>query len=141
MNSSASTATKRVLILDDSPAVLAVLRDFFAVLKHGHTYDVTTTSSAIEAFQILRRDRFDLVLAGTVVPATERAWLINRDVGLGLMNRLRALGVTTPVIAMTAGITNPKPADALAAGAAAWLAKPIDIRELEEAVTHALASS
>ena len=141
MSSGASTATKRVLILDDSPAVIAVLRDFFAVLQHGHTYDVTTTSSAIEAFQLLRQDRFDLVLAGTVVPAAERRWLINRDVGLGLLNRLRDLGVTTPVIAMTAGITNANPAYSLAAGAAAWIEKPCSLRELEDAVTHALASS
>jgi CheY-like chemotaxis protein len=136
-----TTTAKRVLIVDDSPGVLSVLRDFFAVLQHGHTYEVTTTDSASEAFQILRREHFDLVLLDIVIPATSRHWLADDSLSVGLLNRLRDLGVTEPVIAMTAGMTNVKPADALGAGAVGWIEKPINLRELEAAVAHALGSS
>ena len=43
---------KRVLIVDDEAIVLTVLRDFFASFRHGYAYEITTTESASEAFQI-----------------------------------------------------------------------------------------
>src|SRR5689334_12972518 len=36
-------ATKRVLIVDDEPNVLSVLRAYFASFHHGHAYWTTTT--------------------------------------------------------------------------------------------------
>jgi CheY-like chemotaxis protein len=135
------SATKRVLIVDDEPVVLAVLRDCFAAFRHGHAYEVTTAASATEAFHILRRERFDLILLDIVIPAASHVWLTGRNLGLGLLNRLRDLGVTAPVVVMTAGMTDVKPADALRAGAIGWLNKPLDVRELDEAVARALGSS
>jgi hypothetical protein len=42
-------ATKRVLIIDDDPGVLAVLREIFAVFRHGHTYEVATLRQLLAA--------------------------------------------------------------------------------------------
>jgi len=134
-------ATKRVLIIDDDTPVLKVLRDCFAIFRHGHTYEVTTTDSASEAFQILRRERFDLVLLDFVIPAASRPWLADRSLCLGLLNRVRDLGVTAPVLVMTSETTDVKPADALRAGAVGWLSKPINVRELDATVARALGSS
>jgi CheY-like chemotaxis protein len=39
-------ATKRILLVDDEPIVLTVLRDFFASFRHGHAYAITTAESA-----------------------------------------------------------------------------------------------
>ena len=44
---------KRVLIVDDQPIVVGVLRAFFAQFQHGHTYELTTASSANDAFMLL----------------------------------------------------------------------------------------
>ena len=57
------TGTTRVLIVDDDAIVLTVLRDFFASFRHGHAYEITIAESTSEAFQILRREQFDLIPA------------------------------------------------------------------------------
>jgi CheY-like chemotaxis protein len=133
-------ATKRVLIVDDEAIVLTVLRDFFASFRHGHAYEITTAESAAGAFEILRRKQFDLILLDVVIPATVGRWLSERNLGLGLLTRIRDLGVTAPVLVMTGGGTTAKEAEALK-GAAGLLYKPVGLRELDHAVTRALGSA
>ena len=48
-------ATKRILIVDDQPHVLDVLRDIIARFQHGHAYGITTASSVADALDILQR--------------------------------------------------------------------------------------
>jgi DNA-binding response OmpR family regulator len=136
-----ATAMKRVLIVDDEPHVLNVLRDFFASFQHGHTYALTTAACAADAFQILRRDRFDLILLDLVLPATKALWLTNQNLGLDVLRRIRDLGVTAPVLMMTGGAGGTvKEVEALNVGAAGYLYKPIGLRELDQAVTLMLGS-
>src|SRR4029453_15508366 len=133
-------ATKRVLIVDDQAIVLAVLRDFFTSFRHGHVYEITAAESAAGAFQILRREQFDLILLDVVIPAADGRWLsdsnlgFNSNLGLTLLTRIRDLDVTTPVLVMTGGYSTAKEAQAVNAGAASFLHKPIGLRELEQAV-------
>ena len=63
------TGAKRVLIVDGEAIVLTVLRDFFASFRDGYAYEITTAESASEAFQILRREPFDLILLDVIIPA------------------------------------------------------------------------
>src|SRR5262245_44360723 len=109
-------ATKRVLIVDDEAIVLAVLRDFFASFRHGHAYEITTAESAAGAFQILRREQFDLILLDVVIPAAAGRWLSDSNLGFDLLTRIRDLGVTAPVLVMTGGGSPAKEAHALNAG-------------------------
>ena len=60
--------TKRVLIVDDEPIVVTVLRAFFVAFRHGHAYEVTSVYSVADADDILLRERFDLILLDLVVP-------------------------------------------------------------------------
>lgn len=138
---SVHAATKRVLIVDDEAIVLIVLRDFFASFRHSYAYEITTAESASEAFQILRREQFDLILLDVILPAAAGRWLSESNLGFSLLARLRDLGVTAPVLVMTGGGTIAKEAEALDAGAAGFLYKPVGLRELERAVTHALTSA
>ena len=55
-------APKRILIVDDQPHVLDVLRDIIARFQHGHAYEITTARSVADALNILQRERFDLIL-------------------------------------------------------------------------------
>jgi CheY-like chemotaxis protein len=140
-------ATKRVLIVDDEAIVLAVLRDFFTSFRHGHAYEITTAESAAGAFQILRREQFDLILLDVVIPAVDGRWLsdsslgFNSNLGFTLLTRIRDLGVTAPVLVMTGGGNSAKEAQAVNAGAASFLHKPVGLRELDQAVVHALGSA
>jgi len=133
-----ASATKRVLIVDDEPIVLTVLRDFFASFRHGHAYEIATAESAAEAFEILRREPFDLILLDVVIPAAAGRWLSEANLGFGLLARCRALGVTAPVLVTTGGGSATKEAEALNAGAAGFLCKPVSLRELDHAVTRVL---
>ena len=38
-------ATKRILIVDDQPRVLDVLREILASFQHGHAYEIATARS------------------------------------------------------------------------------------------------
>jgi CheY-like chemotaxis protein len=134
-------ATKRVLIVDDEAIVLAVLRDFFASFRHGHAYEITTAESAAGAFQILRREQFDLILLDVVIPAAAGRWLSDSNLGFDLLTRIRDLGVTAPVLVMTGGGSPAKEAQAVNAGAASFLCKPVGLRELDQAVMRALGSA
>jgi len=150
-------ATKRVLIVDDEPLVVAVLRDFFAALQQGEffasfqqgrAYEVTTALAPASALDILRRERFDLILLDTSMPGRWQAprfrpsrWPGRQ--GLELLRRVRGLGVTAPVLMMTAVVSANEAwtAEALIAGAVGYLYKPFLLEELDRAVVLALGSS
>ena len=66
--------SKRVLIVDDEPNVVGVLREFFARFQHGHAYDVVSAYSAAEALDILLRATFDLILLDLVIPGIGDRW-------------------------------------------------------------------
>ena len=136
-----ASATKRVLIVDDEPSVLSVLRACFVSFHHGHAYQITTAESATDAFSLLRQEQFDLILLDIVMPAARGHWIKEKNLGLGLLTRFRDLGVTAPVLLMT-GIARDvaKEVEARSAGVAGVLYKPIDLRELDDAVAHILSS-
>jgi DNA-binding response OmpR family regulator len=58
--------------------------------------------------------------------------------GLDLLKRLRVLGVKAPVFMMTGVRNTEKEAEAFIEGAAGYLHKPFDLRELNRLVTQAL---
>jgi YesN/AraC family two-component response regulator len=82
-----ASATKRVLIVDDEPSILHMLRAFFASFHHGHAYQITTAESATDAFSLLRQEQFDLILLDIVMPAARGLWIKERHLGLGLLAR------------------------------------------------------
>jgi len=132
-------ATKRVLIVDDQPRVLEVLREILASFQHQHAYEITTAQSVANALVILQRERFDLILLDMVMPGIGDPLL--RRQGLDLLKRVRDLGVTTPVLMMSGDWESRKEADALIEGAFGYLHKPFDIGELDRLVAGALASA
>ena len=133
------SATKRILIVDDEPSVLSVLRACFASFHHGHAYQITTAESATDAFSLLRQQQFDLILLDIVIPAARGRWIKEKSLGVGLLARFRDLGVTAPVLMMT-GVARDVAKEVMAqnAGVVGVLYKPIDLRELERAVAQAL---
>jgi signal transduction histidine kinase/ActR/RegA family two-component response regulator len=115
----------RVLVVDDDDAS----RDVAAAYLEHHGASVRTAASAAEAFEIVRREAVDVLLADVAMP--------NED-GYTLIRKLRALqpsGVATiPAAALTAFAREEDRQQALQAGFQLHLAKPIDPRSLLDAV-------
>jgi DNA-binding NtrC family response regulator len=132
-------ATKRVLIVDDQPRVLDVLRETLASFQHGHAYEITTAQSVADTLVIVQRERFDLILLDMVMPGIGDPLL--RRQGLDLLKRVRDLGVNAPVLMMSGDWDSRREADALIEGAFGFLHKPFDLRELDHLVALAIAST
>jgi DNA-binding NtrC family response regulator len=131
--------TKRILVVDDQPHVLGVLRELLASYRHEYPYEITTTQAVTDALGILQRERFDLILLDMVMPGIGDPVL--RRQGLDVLKLVLDLGVTAPIIMMSGDRDSRKEADALAQGAFGYLHKPFDLHELERVVARAIASA
>jgi CheY-like chemotaxis protein len=132
-------ATKRVLIVDDQPRVLDVLRETLGSFQHRDAYEITPAQSVADALAILQRERFDLILLDMVMPGIGDPLL--RRQGLDLMKRIRDLGVNAPILMMSGDWDSQREADARREGAVGFLHKPFDLRELDRLVARAIASA
>ena len=128
--------TKRVLIVDDEPELIALLKEIFARFQHSHTYEIVPAHSVADAWKLLVRERFDLILLDMVVPTPGDPWPWIQ--GLDLLKRIRHLGVKAPIFMMTGVWNTEREAEAMIEGAAGYLHKPFDVRELNRLVTAAL---
>jgi DNA-binding NtrC family response regulator len=131
--------TKRILIVDDQPHVLSVLRDLLASYRHEYAYEITTTQTVADALHILQRERFDLILLDMVMPGIGDPLL--RRQGLDVLKLILDLGVTAPLIMMSGDRDSRKEAEALTQGAFGYLHKPFDLHELERCVARAITST
>ena len=133
-----TSTTKRILIIDDQRNVLDVLREILVSFQHGHTYEGRTVQSVADAFDILDREHFDLILLDMVMPGIGDPSL--RRQGLDVLKRIRQVGINAPVFMMSGDYESRKEADALTEGALAYLHKPFDLGELDRLVVRAIAS-
>jgi DNA-binding NtrC family response regulator len=114
----------RVLIADDEPAILEVLRQH--LLSIGYVVETTTTGAA--AIAAVRERSPDVVLLDLNMPGV----LDGRAV-------LQAIHATVPVIVVTA-VNDLRDARAtLQAGAFDFVAKPFDLDRVTEVVAAAVA--
>jgi two-component system chemotaxis sensor kinase CheA len=102
----------RILIAEDSATTRAVLK---SVLEEAH-YEVTTAQDGAEAFGLLQRNDFDLVLSDVQMP--------NKD-GFALAEEIRADErlARLPVVLMTSLESEADRLRGLRAGASAYLTK------------------
>jgi DNA-binding NtrC family response regulator len=111
------TGPRTILVVDDEPAMREVLR---ARLEEWG-YEVVVAGSAAEATARAAEVSPGLVLADVVLPDAT---------GLELLEALQADDLDRPVILMTAHGTIDLAVDAMKAGAADFLTKPLDYRNL-----------
>jgi hypothetical protein len=114
-----------VLVVDDDEES----RDIVAEYLQGHQAIVRTAVSAGQAFEVLQRERVDVLLADIAMPDED---------GYALIRKVRActtsaLG-TIPAAALTAFARDEDRQRALQAGFHLHLAKPIDPKSLVDAV-------
>lgn len=105
-----------LLVEDDGDLAVLLVR-----VLAGEGYDVTPAMDGQRALHLALTRTFDVMVVDRGLPAVE---------GLDLIARLRATGVTTPVLVLSARGTTQDRVDGLDAGAEDYLAKPFELAEL-----------
>ena len=118
---------RRILIVEDHPLNRKLLHD----LLEAHSYEILETGDGLEALNLARRFRPDLILMDLQLPDVSglevTRWL-RREPGM----------TTTPIIAVTAFAMREDERLALASGCDAYLAKPISIVRVLDTVAALL---
>jgi two-component system NtrC family response regulator len=107
----------RILVVDDEPTQLELVRGFLR--KQG--FEVADASSGHAAVARFKQEPFDLVLTDQRMPDLS---------GLDVLETVRSVSPDTAVVIMTAYGTIETAVSAVKAGAADYLAKPLNLDEL-----------
>lgn len=122
-------AHPRVLVLDDDE----LLCRFLEKILQRRGYEVVSETSAVDALELLRTEAFDLVISDLNMDELD---------GLTFAKRVRGLDRDLPVILITGSAVLETGINAVLAGAWAFIAKPVDPKELaislERAYRHRL---
>jgi two-component system response regulator (stage 0 sporulation protein F) len=85
------TKPRRILIADDDPRVLLILRATLERMKNSH--QIVSARDGTEALAKVENQPFDLVITDVRMPGTD---------GIELVEEMRALGLDTAVVWITA---------------------------------------
>jgi CheY-like chemotaxis protein len=108
---------RRVLVVDDDAAV----RGMFAAVLRADGFDVAAAPDGLAALDLLRRERFAVVLVDYAMPRLD---------GLAMLRRLHETGFDTPVIFVSGSLEASRESEAQRLGAVAVLSKPPDLHRL-----------
>jgi DNA-binding NtrC family response regulator len=111
-----------ILIVDDSPDNLSILKDFLIT----RSYWVTECSSGYRARSILKHEHFDLVISDYQMPDGDGLWLLEETQKLA----------TPPKVIMLSGDKDLNPIVFQNKGALALLPRPIDWKKLEQLIQN-----
>ena len=118
---------KKILIVDDDVA----FRNGLAARLRANGYNPVFAADGMSAIQVARREVPDVILLDIGLPAGD---------GFVVMGRLRALMALSsiPIVVISARPAEPNRDKAIAAGAQAFLQKPLDNEQLLAAIASAL---
>ncbi len=118
-------STKRILVADDD----AAFRTAMKMLLEREGYDVIDAANGEEALTQCRREPVDLVITDLSMP---------KQNGMQLVDDLKVLSKTTPVIVITAFGEWDTYAEAIGKGVVAYLDKPVKKDEVLQLVRSTL---
>jgi two-component system OmpR family response regulator len=116
-DNSLAAGSARILVVDDEPYITDLLGA--ALRFEGFSVDVAATGAG--AIDMARPSRHDLVLLDVMLPDLD---------GNEVCRRLRALGVETPIVFLTARETTEDKVTGLTAGGDDYVTKPFSLEEL-----------
>ena len=127
-NVAQGTEVGRILVVDDEPVVLDLVRD--VVKELDHKFEVEVAKDAFDAGRLVVSFRPQLIFLDLMMPGVD---------GFEVCTRLKKDPATTntEVIAITGYYTEANMDRILSAGAAACLKKPLDVTEVRAQVTDA----
>ena len=114
---------KRILVVEDDEEMRSLLKDFFT--EEG--FETDSVSNGSEAFRILVRELFDLVITDIRMPGLT---------GLDILPGIRKLQPEVPIIVITAFGSEEIRDRAMARGATSYLEKPIHFNTLRSLVSE-----
>lgn len=120
-----------MLILDDPAGEMDTLKSHFGRFEHAQRYKLHTASNGGEASAALRHGRPDLILLDPQMKGLH---------GLALLQQVRALDSSIPVIVVTGRQATGTVVAALNAGVFAYVPKPCDFQQLEHLVALVFAA-
>lgn len=109
--------SSRILVVDDEPAVNELICDAL----HLAGFEAYSAEHGMDALRILREQRIDLAIIDVNMPIMS---------GYDLLERMRASGLQTPVIILTARQEREDPRTSFGLGADDFVRKPFGIEEL-----------
>ncbi|MBP5167197.1 MAG: response regulator [Oscillospiraceae bacterium] len=122
----------RALVVDDEPLNITVAKDYL----HRYDMEVTSASSGSEAIALCSRENYDIIFMDHMMPGMD---------GIEALRRIRSDGIgfwkNIPVVALTANAGSTAREEFHKAGFDAFLAKPIDIADLERVLRSVLPKS
>ena len=125
-SASSHATTGRVLIADDQVNILEALK----LLLGSEGYDVTTAASPVELVAALERADFDVAL----IDLNYTRDTTSGQEGLDLLDRVKAIDPTLPVLVMTGWSSVSGAVEAMRRGARDYIEKPWDDEKLLAAV-------
>ncbi len=118
-----------ICVVDDQE----IIRDSVTQVLTREDYRVTAFGDPSEALREIKTQHFDLVLADLKMPRMD---------GMALIRAIRAAGLDTPIIMMTAFASVPTAVEAMKSGAFDYIQKPFEAQALsvlvERAIEHAI---
>src|SRR5271166_716229 len=114
-----------LLIVDDDPNTLASLARAFRLAGH----EATVCDNAARALELAKSQPFDMMLSDVVMPGKD---------GISLLEDLRNLGVTLPVVMISGQANIEMAVRATRLGAADFLEKPLSTDKLLLTVDNTL---
>ncbi len=119
------SAKAHILIIDDDANTLASLARAFRLAGH----EATVCDNAARALELVKGQRFDLILSDVVMPGKD---------GIALLEDMRGAGVMSPCVMMSGQATIEMAVKATRLGALDFLEKPISTDKLLLTVENAL---
>ena len=118
---------KKILLVEDDLDMVSLLK------IHLNQLDVTLThfANGMEALKDLKSSSYDLLILDVMIPGLD---------GVSLLQRTREMGVTTPVVLLTARSEEIDKVVGLESGADDYITKPFSVREFIARVKGHVAS-
>lgn len=128
-------SARKILVIDDQPVVLKAL--FLALKSKG--YEVYAAVDGPEAFAIARREKLDLILLDIFFPPDTAQSGNSWDAFL-IIDWLRRIGVGDglPIVIISGAEPGEFKNRCLAAGAAGFLSKPLDLPRVLDTISKIL---
>lgn len=112
-----SSAKNRILCVDDNPDS----RELVRIMLETNGYNIKCVESPFEALDLLRNEKFDLIILDNWMPGL---------IGTELTRLIRKFDPATPILFYSAAAYAADKEAALDAGANGYLTKPADIYNL-----------
>ncbi|MEA9415674.1 response regulator transcription factor [Flavobacterium sp. PL02] len=110
-----------ILIVEDEAGIVQFLQQ--GLEEEG--YQITTASDGLAGFELIQKQKFDLILLD---------WMLPKITGIDLCKAIRIKDTTTPIIFLTAKDTILETVEGLKAGANDYIKKPFSFEELVERI-------